>query len=273
LTFIYADADFLILPKGSVVHPEVLNLAREANCLVLNGSSDAQGAVILPGMNEGRWAEAVESGEISIPSSAAALMLPVLKPLQEAVGIDSVNVMASISLSDCGRQGVEELREQTIDLLSGKPVKKKLFDQRIAFNLLPQVGELQEDGSTTEEARIAEELVNGLGQQDLRVSATCMRVPVFFGDSLAVHLDLDRPVDVAAVNDLLSGIEGIDLAEPGEVSTIETVAGCDDIVVSRIRQNPELADQISFWLVADPVRCNAIQTLTVAEILLKDFLK
>ncbi|MGI9283482.1 MAG: aspartate-semialdehyde dehydrogenase [Endozoicomonas sp.] len=270
-TFSYADADLLIIPVGSEVDPEVLNLAREGGCRVVNGSVNSESEMYLPGLLDP--AELSGLQEVAIPSSPAALMLQVLKPLQDRVGIDSVNVMASLSLGETGQKGIEELRGQTIDLLSGKPVKKKLFEQRIAFNVLPQVGAVTDGGFTSSERRIAEELMKGLKQDDLRVGATCVRVPVFFGDSLAVHLDLDRPVDGQAVREFLAGVEGVELAANDEMPSVETVAGKDVIVVGRIRQNPDHADHLCLWIVADPVRCGAIQALALAEILLKDFLK
>ncbi|WP_448217435.1 Asd/ArgC dimerization domain-containing protein [Endozoicomonas sp. 2B-B] len=271
LTFNYADADLLIIPAGSQINPEILNLASDSGCRVVNGAIGAEAEMYLPGLSDA--AELSGLQEIAIPASPAALMLQVMKSLQDAVGIDSINVMASLSLAETGQRGIEELRGQTIDLLSGKPVKKKLFEQRIAFNVLPQVGVVTEAGFTLPERMIAKELMKGLDQDDLRVSATCVRVPVFFGDSLAVHLDLDRPVDEQTVRDLLAGVAGIELAADDEMPSVETVAGKDAIVVGRIRQNPDHADQICLWIVADRVRCGAFQALAVAEILLKDFLK
>ncbi|WP_062269872.1 Asd/ArgC dimerization domain-containing protein [Endozoicomonas arenosclerae] len=271
MAFNYADADLLIIPVGSQVNPEILNLAIEGSCRVINGSGESEADFYLAGLTD--EADLSDDNEVALPSSPAALMLQVLKPIQEAVGIDSVNVMASLSLAESGQKGIEELRGQTIDLLSGKPVKKKLFDQRIAFNVLPQVGELAADGTSTIERQIATELGKGLHQDDLRVSATCVRVPVFFGDSLAVHLDLDRPVDGQTIKELLANTQGVELAAADEMPSVETVAGKDVIVVGRIRQNPEHADQICLWIVGDPVRCGAIQAMSVAEILLKDFLK
>ncbi|WP_257281500.1 MULTISPECIES: Asd/ArgC dimerization domain-containing protein [unclassified Endozoicomonas] len=271
LTFNYADADLLIIPAGSQVNPEVLNLAGEDGCRVVNGAIGAEAEIYLPGLSDAAKLKGLQ--EVAIPASPAALMLQVMKTLQNAVGIDSVNVMVNLSLAESGQKGIEELRGQTIDLLSGKPVRKQLFEQRIAFNVLPQVGDVTEGGFTSVERLIAEELVKGLDQDDLRVSATCVRVPVFFGDSLAVHLDLDRSVDEQTIRQLLTGIAGIELAAVDEMPSVETVAGKNVIVVGRIRQNPDHADQICLWIVADPVRCGAIQALAVAEILLKDFLK
>ena len=262
-TFNYVDANFLVVPKGSIVHQEIIHLAREANCPVLNGSSGPHGSFLLAEADEKYWIKLVESGEIFIPSSSATLMLPILKPLHQIVGINSVHVVVNISSSNNGTQGIEELREQTIDLLNGRPVKKQLFHHRTAFNIFPQVGELQANGSTSEEIRIAEELMSGLDQQNLRVNVTCTSVPVFFCDSIAVHLHFDRSFDVASIQDLISDVDGVDIAKSGEIPTIETVVGSDKIVVCRIRQHPELANQISFWLIADSMRCSAMRMLTV----------
>ncbi|MRI35014.1 hypothetical protein EOPP23_18725 [Endozoicomonas sp. OPT23] len=271
-TFNFADATLFFVPAGSKIDAEILNRARDAGCMVINGGkSDA--SLVLPGLNEELLGDAVELREVAIPSSAAGLLLKLLKPVQESAGIDSVNIVASMSVSSAGQKAVEELRKQTIDLLSGKPVSSDFFPQRAAFNLIPQVGSLEVNGSTDTEAAIAEELMAGLGSEDLRVSATCVTAPVFFGDSLAVHLDLDKPVEAAAFSRMIITADKVEVLPPEELPTIETAAGADQIQVGRIRQNPHHADQLSFWLAADGVRSNANNAVAVAEILLKDFLK
>ena len=271
-TFNFADATLFFVPAGSKVDVEILHRARDAGCMVVNaGGSEA--APILPGLNEELLSEAAEQREVAVPSSAAGLLLKLLQPVQESVGIDSINLVVSTSVSSAGSKAIEELRKQTIDLLSGKPVSSGLFPQRAAFNLIPQVGTLGIDGATDSEAAIARELMAGLGSEDLRVSATCVTAPVFFGESIAVHLDLDKPVEAAAFAGYISAVDNVEVLPPEELPTVETAAGGDQIQVGRIRQNPVHADQISFWLAADAVRCNSNHAVALAEILLKDFLK
>ena len=272
--FEFVDADVLFLPVGCHASDTLVTAAVAANCLVLDGRMGSEaGPMLLSGLHEEQIDEA-RSGKVAvIPSSSAAMLLPVLKPLEEEPGIDSVSVTAHLSVSGFGSDAVTELRKQTIDLLNGKPVSGGMFPQRVAFNLLPRVGEFDDQGLTGAEREIIRELALGLDSDDLRINPACVLVPVFFGDSLSVQLELDKAVDAGAVRELLAGVNGVELAGSGECPTVETVAGNDNIVVGRIRHLPDFPGQLALWLVADPVRRGAVHAIEVAEILLKDFLK
>ena len=272
--FNFADTDLLFLPAGSEPERSWVDAAVESGCMVIDASRNpGAGSVILPAVNPELVQDAFEKKYAVVPSSPAALMLPVLKPLQDAVGIDIVSVTACQAVSGSGSEGITELRGQTLSLLSGKPVSSEFYSQRVAFNMLPEVGNIQEDGFSSEETAIIQELMAVLDTDDIRVNPTCVRVPVFYGDSLAVHLEMDRPLNVADARELLSGVDGLVLAAAGEIPTVETLADNDDMVIGRIRQNPACPEQLSLWLVADAVKRGSISSLELAEILLKDFLK
>ncbi|AMO56855.1 hypothetical protein GZ77_02180 [Endozoicomonas montiporae] len=268
--FEFIDADLLILPVGCKASDELVGRATEAGCFVMDGRSGSQaGPLMMSGINDDQIEAAREAKVAVVPSSPAALMLPVLKPLEEALGIDSVSVTVCQSVSGLGNDGINDLRKQTIELLNGKPVS----GGRMAFNLLPQVGELNSNGSTSVEQSMISELIEGLGSSDVRINPTCVRVPVFFGDSLSIQLELDKPAEADTVRELLADIQGVELTAGDDFPTVETVAGNDTIVVGRIRQQARFAGQLALWLVADPVRRAAMSTIDMAEILLKDFLK
>ena len=268
--FEFVDADLLILPAGCKASDELISRATESGCLVIDGRLGSQtGPLMMPGINEDQLDSARDNKVVVVPSSPAAMMLPVLKPLEEALGIDSISVTVCQSVSDLGNDGINELRKQTIELLNGKPVS----GGRMAFNLLPQVGELDSQGISSQEQGLINELLEGLGSEDVRINPTCIRVPVFFGDSLSIQLELNRPFDAATVRELLTGVQGVELTTADDHPTVETVAGNDSIVVGRIRQQTAFAGQLALWLVADPIRRAAINIIDMAEILLKDFLK
>lgn len=268
--FEFIDADLLILPAGCKAADELVARATEAGCLVIDGRMGSQaGPLMLADIREDQMDAARESKVAVVPASAAALMLPVLKPLEEELGIDSISVTVCQSVSDLGNDGINDLRRQTIELLNGKPVS----GGRMAFNLLPQVGELDSNGISAQEQGIVNELSAGLGSDDVRINPTCIRVPVFFGDSLSIQLELDKPVEADVVRELLSGVQGVELTATDDYPTVETVAGNDNIVVGRIRHQQAFAGQMALWLVADPVRRAAISAIELAEILLNDFLK
>ncbi|MGI9273823.1 MAG: aspartate-semialdehyde dehydrogenase [Endozoicomonas sp.] len=276
--FNFVDADLLFIPAHCPLSKAIVDNAIEAGCLVIDGSLNvSKASAILASVNPEQVADAVEGKHLIVPSSPAALMLPVLKPIQEAIGIDSVSVTACLSVSGSGNDGITELRGQTVDLLNGKPVKKSLYSQRVAYNLLPEVGEIEQSGFSTEELAIIDDVMAVLDDQNIRVSPTCVRAPVFFGDSLSVHLELDKPVDSDTARDLLTVVDGVQVLPAGEIPTVEALAGDNslsgEVMVGRIRQNPVFPEQLSFWLVADTLKRGAINSIELAEILLKDFLK
>ena len=276
--FDFVDVDLFFIPANCSGTRVFVNAAIDAGCLVIDGSSDGDiTSMILASVNSDQIADVIEQKYLSVPSSSAALMLPALKPIHDAAGIDSVSVTACLSVSGSGKDGVSELRSQTVDLLNGMPVKKAMYSQRIAYNLLPEVGQIQESGFSTEELAIIEEVMAVLDGEDVRVSPTCVRAPVFFGDSLSVHLELDKAVDADTVRDLLSAADGIQLLAANDIPSVEALTGDDglsgEIIVGRIRQNPVFPEQLSFWLVADTLKRGAINSIELAEILLKDFLK
>lgn len=240
--FEFVDVDVLFLPAGCGASDELVAMAAEANCLVMDGRlNSTAGPMVLPGINEDLQDEAREGRVAVIPSSAAALMLPVLKPLQDELGIDSISVTVCQSVSGLGSTAITDLRKQTVELLNGQPVS----GGRMAFNVLPQVGEFGENGFSSEEQAIVDELIRGLGNDDVRVNPTCVRVPVFFGDSLSIQLELDKPIEVDMVRELLSGVDGVELTSMDDYPTVESVAGIDQIVVGRVRHQAAFSGQLA----------------------------
>ncbi|WP_417706589.1 aspartate-semialdehyde dehydrogenase [Pseudomonas sp.] len=206
------------------------------------------------------------------PSAVAcALVLAALKPVLQP---QQLQVTAMLSISTLGRSGVQELARQTAELLNGRPLEPKTVDRQIAFNLLAQVGEVDDQGHAQLEKRLAAEIRQLLSLPELPVAATCALVPVFFGDSLALGVYADSDIDISAVQQLLEVAQGIELVEAGDYPTaVGDAVGQDQVYVGRIRRGVSDPRQLNLWIASDNVRKGAaLNAVQIAELLIKHYL-
>lgn len=206
------------------------------------------------------------------PSTVAVgLVLAALRPMLQP---QQLQINAMLSVSTLGRSGVKELARQTAELLNGRPLEPQGLDRQIAFNLLAQVGALDEQGHAQLEKRMAEELQQLLQLPTLPVSATCSLVPVFFGDSLALSVQADNDVDVTVALQLLEAAPGIELVEAGDYPTaVGDAVGQDSVYVGRVRSGVSDSRQLNLWIASDNVRKGtALNAVQIAELLIKHYL-
>jgi aspartate-semialdehyde dehydrogenase len=201
-----------------------------------------------------------------------------LKPIHDAVGIERINVATYQSVSGAGRQAVEELAGQTAQLLNGRPIETpKKIARQIAFNCVPQIDKFMDNGYTKEEMKMHWETQKIFGDDRIRVNATAVRVPVFFGHSEVVNIETRKKISAAEATALLKkapGVKVIDERKPGGYPTAVTEAADHDTVfVGRIREDMSHDRGLNLWIVADNIRkgaaTNAIQ---IAEVLARDYL-
>ena len=196
-------------------------------------------------------------------------MVVALAPIHRAAGIERVNVATYQSVSGAGRKGMEELARQTADRLNMREVQAEAFAQPIAFNVLPAIDTLQDNGYTREEMKMHWETQKILGDASIRVNATAVRVPVFFGHAEAVHLETRDDIAVTDVAELLRQAPGVVLVDDGEDSQIPTpsvhAGGRDEVFVGRLRRDHSHERGINLWVVSDNVRkgaaLNAVQIM------------
>lgn len=188
-----------------------------------------------------------------------------------ALDIQRVNVTANLAVSAQGREAVSELARQTAELLNARPLEPTFFDRQMAFNLLAQVGTPDAQGHTALEKRLVHELRAVLDLPLLKISATCVQAPVFFGDSLTVSLQLGAPVDLAAVNRILDTSPGIELVEEGDYPTaVGDAVGQDVVYVGRVRAGVDDPAELNLWLTSDNVRKGAaLNAVQLAQLLIK----
>jgi aspartate-semialdehyde dehydrogenase len=211
-------------------------------------------------------------GLIALPGSASVALATALAPLHALAGVTRVDVATYQAVSGGGRAAMDELAGETVAMLSGRPARGRAFGRQIAFNVIPQVDQLDEEGVSREERRLREETRRLLGAPQLAVNATAVRVPVFFGHSLAVHAAFERPVTVAAALDVLRRGSGICVIEPdssAEYPTPATLANVPDrVYVGRLRSDMSRDRALNFWVVADNVRkCAAHNAVSAAQTL------
>ncbi|HEY2108172.1 MAG TPA: aspartate-semialdehyde dehydrogenase [Candidatus Binataceae bacterium] len=213
-----------------------------------------------------------DRGLIALPGSASVALATALAPLHERAGLERVEVATYQAVSGSGRGAMDELAGETVAMLSGKQPKGRAFGRQIAFNVIPVVDTLEADGASREERRLWEETKRVLDIPHLTVNATAVRVPVFFGHSLAVHALFDRALNAADALSVLQRGNGISVIDPesiAEFPTPATLATAPDLVyVGRIRADLTRDRGLNFWVVADNVRkCAAHNAVSVAQIL------
>jgi len=220
--------------------------------------------------------DAVEAhrGIVANPNCTTMQMVVALAPIQREAGIERLVVSTYQSVSGTGRNAIEELREQSRSVLDGKEAEPEVFPHQVAFNVLPQVESFKDgDDYTTEERKVMAETrkIFGVGEDELRISATCARVPVITGHSESVNVQTRRELSVDECRELLAtapGVVVVDSPADGVYPLAIDVAGRDEVLVGRIRRDPSHERCLNMWIVGDNLRkgaaTNAVQ---VAELL------
>jgi aspartate-semialdehyde dehydrogenase len=211
-------------------------------------------------------------GLIALPGSASVALATVLAPLHQLAGLARVEVATYQAVSGSGRGAMDELAGETVAMLSGKKARGRAFGRQIAFNVIPQVDTIEADGLSREERRLWEETRRVLNLPSLAINATAVRVPVFFGHSLAVHAAFERPIAVGEALRVLQRGNGLSVIDPDSIAEFPTPATLamepDQVYVGRIRADLTRDRGLNFWVVADNVRkCAAHNAVSVAQIL------
>lgn len=273
----FAGVELALFAAGPAVSREYVPLARKAGALVVDCStafrSELEVPLVVPEVNGGELVR--QRGIVASPGAAAIALSLVLAPLRRQARIRRAVVVVCESAAGAGRRGMDELSQQGIRLLNGTvPPQPRVMPRRLAFNLIPQVGELSEDGTSSAETLLALETARILGPPAVPVSATCVRVPVFSGLAEAVHLELERELDPDAARDLLrqaSGLVVLDDPEAGVYPTLLEAAGNDPCFVGRIRRDPTLPSGLALWIAIDDVRKGAaLNAVQLAQMMLED---
>jgi aspartate-semialdehyde dehydrogenase len=231
--------------------------------------------LVVPEVNAPEIGNRAERGIVASPSSTAIGLGVVLAPLAAEVGLKRVIVSTYQGAAGAGRRGINGLSRETMDLLGSRGEHLTRFPRRLAFNVIPQVGELEPGGTTSHELQVVAETRKILADPALALHVTAVRVPIFFGTGMSVVVETEQPIDVAAARTVLREARGVlvseELDEP--YPTPAETAGSDAVHIGRLREDVSLPGGLAFWVTLDGVRKGAaLNAVQIAEILVRDYL-
>lgn len=272
--FDFRQAQIGLFSAGGDLSAEYAPQAAAAGCVVIDNTShfryDADVPLVVPEVNPECIAQYTARNIIANPNCSTIQMLVALNPIRAHVGIRRINVATYQAVSGAGAKGVNELAGQTANLLNTKPIEVNAIPRQIAFNAVPQIDKFQDNGYTKEEMKMVWETRKIFADDSIEVNPTCVRIPVFYGHSEAVHVELDAEVDIADVRHWLQQAPGVVFCEEAEFPTpVEHAAGEDPVFVGRLRHDLDSKSAINLWVVSDNVRKGAaLNSIQIAEQLL-----
>jgi aspartate-semialdehyde dehydrogenase len=278
--FDFAGWDIALFAIGSSPTKIYAPKAAAAGCVVIDNSSlfrmDPDVPLIVPEVNPDAIDGYKAKNIIANPNCSTAQMVVALKPLHDAAKIKRVVVATYQSVSGAGKEGMDELFEQSRAIFVGDEVSVSKFTRQIAFNVIPHIDDFLDDGSTKEEWKMVAETKKILDPK-IKVSATCVRVPVFVGHSEAINIEFENEISAKEAQDILREAPGVMLIDKredgGYITPIECV-GDYATFVSRVREDPTLDSGLSLWCVSDNLRKGAaLNAVQIAELLGRRHLK
>jgi aspartate-semialdehyde dehydrogenase len=260
------------------VSAEYVPKATAAGCIVIDTSShfidDDDVPLVIPEVNPEAITDYAKRMIVVSPDAATIQMLVALKPVHDAVGIERINVVSYQAATAFGKAGMNELASQTIALLNMQEVKREVFPQQIAFNLLPQVDTVEDNGYLSCEMKMVKASQKILADEDIVISPTTVQAPVFFGHSQTLNIELRAKLGAEEARELLRQAPGVEVQEGAEMgdspTAVTAAAGQDAVFVGRIRDDISDPYGLSLWVVADNVRRGAaLNSVQILELLVK----
>jgi len=276
--FDFSNTQVGLFSAGGSISAKYAPIAAKAGCVVIDNTScfrrDDNIPLIVPEVNADKIGEYKATNIIANPNCSTIQMLVALKPIYDEVGITRINVATYQAVSGSGKKGVEELASQTARLLNGQPYESKVYSKQIGFNAIPHIGDFEDNGYTNEEMKMVWETQKIFGDKNILVNPTCVRIPVFYGHSEAVHIETGSHISAERVQELLAKAPGVKLIDErtsgGYPTPVTDAAGEDPVYVGRIRQDISHPNGISMWVVSDNVRKGAaLNSIQIAEVLIK----
>jgi aspartate-semialdehyde dehydrogenase len=270
----FSATDLCLMSAGGAVSKEWSPRIGAQGCVVIDNSSawrmDPDVPLVVPEVNADAAKSFSRKYIIANPNCSTAQLVVALKPLHDFAKIVRVVVSTYQSVSGAGKDAMDELFSQTRAVFVSDPVQAKKFPKRIAFNVIPQIDVFMDDGSTKEEWKMVVETKKILDPK-IKLTATCVRVPVFIGHSEAVNVEFANPITADQAREILREAPGclvVDRREPGGYITPHEAAGEDATYISRIREDPTIDNGLNFWVVSDNLRKGAaLNSVQIAEVI------
>jgi aspartate-semialdehyde dehydrogenase len=271
----FTGFDLALFSAGGSTSEKFAPLAAKAGCVVVDNSSawrmDPNTPLVVPEVNPDdlSW----HKGIIANPNCSTIQMVVALKPLHVEANIKRVVVSTYQAVSGTGQKAITELETQVSDLFNGRETEPKVYPYQIAFNCLPQIDVFLENGYTKEEMKMVNETKKIMGDDTIQVTATTVRVPVFYGHSESVNVEFEKPLTPEEARLILSrspGITVVDFPEKRAYPMAIDATGEDDVFVGRIRTDDTVKYGLNMWIVADNIRKGAaLNAVQIAEVMLK----
>jgi aspartate-semialdehyde dehydrogenase len=271
----FDGVDIALFSAGGAISKEFAPIAAKAGCVVVDNSAawrmDDECPLVVPEVNphDLDW----HKGIIANPNCSTIQMMVALKPIHDEAKIKRVVVSTYQAVSGTGQKAIEELENQVRRLMSGQPVVADVYPHQIAFNCLPHIDVFLDNGYTKEEMKMVNETVKIMGDPSIKVTATCVRVPVFYGHSESVNIETELKLTADDVRALLAKAPGVTVEDYPEKLIYPmaiNASGEDDTFVGRIREDDTIANGINMWIVSDNIRKGAaLNTVQIAETLIE----
>jgi aspartate-semialdehyde dehydrogenase len=276
----FKGVDIGLFSAGGSVSQKYAPIAAAAGCVVIDNTSawrmDPDVPLVVPEVNAHAIARYKKTGIIANPNCSTIQMVVVLKPLHDAATITRVVVSTYQAVSGTGKKAIAELESQVRALFNHQPIEAKVYAHQIAFNCLPHIDVFLENGYTKEEMKMVNETKKIMEDDSIQVTATTVRVPVFFGHSESVNVEFKKELTPEKARQLLKkapGVTVVDNPAKNQYPLAIYAAGKDDTFVGRIRKDESVKYGLNLWVVADNIRKGAaLNAVQIAEILGEKYL-
>jgi len=276
----FKGVDIGLFSPGGAVSMKFAPIAAASGCVVIDNTSafrmEPDIPLVVPEVNEHAIAGYKNRGIISNPNCSTIQMVVVLKPLHDFAKIKRVVVSTYQAVSGTGKKAIYELEQQVLAIYNNKEIEKKVYPHQIAFNCLPHIDSFLENGYTKEEMKMVNETKKIMEDQSIQVTATTVRVPVFYGHSESVNVEFESDITPEKARELLSKAPGVKVTDDPSKNIYPLAiyaAGKDDTFVGRIRRDESVKYGLNMWIVSDNIRTGAaLNAVQIAEVLIKKYL-
>jgi len=276
----FEGIDIGLFSAGGSVSEKFAPIAAKAGCVVIDNTSafrmDPQVPLVVPEVNAHAISQYRNKNIIANPNCSTIQMVVVLKPIHDVARIKRVVVSTYQAVSGTGKRAIQELENQVIAIYNQQEIKKEVYPHQIAFNCLPHIDVFFDNGYTKEEMKMVNETKKIMEDDSIRVTATTVRVPVFYGHSESVNIETEKKITANEVREILSkapGVVVVDNPKKFEYPLPIYAAGRDETFVGRIREDESIPNGINMWIVADNIRKGAaLNAVQIAEILIQKYL-
>jgi aspartate-semialdehyde dehydrogenase len=268
-----------LFSAGGPISQKFAPIASREGCVVIDNTSafrmDPEVPLVVPEVNAHAIADYTHKGIIANPNCSTIQMVVVLKPIHDVAKIKRVVVSTYQSVSGTGKEAIRELEKQTLAIFNQKEIQCKVYPHQIAFNCLPHIDVFSENGYTKEEIKMINETKKIMEDESIAVTATTVRVPVFYAHSESVNIETAKKITPEEVRQILAqapGVVVVDNPKKNEYPLAIHAAGKDETFVGRIREDPSIENGIDMWIVSDNIRKGAaLNAVQIAEILVQQY--